>query len=35
MERIDACRNVAELMSEEGRVREAYYGAFNEILDLE
>ena len=35
MERIDSCRNVAELMSEEGRAREAYYGAFNEILDLE
>jgi len=35
MERIDSCRNVAGLMSEEGRAREAYYGAFNEILDLE
>jgi len=35
MKRLDACRSVAELMSEEGRARDAYYGAFNEILDLE
>ena len=27
--------SVAELTSEKGRAREAYYGAFNEILDLE
>jgi len=34
MQRLDACRNVAELMSEEGRAREAYFEAFNKILDL-
>ena len=35
MKRIDSYRSIAELMSEEGRAREAYYSAFNEILDLE
>jgi len=35
MERIESCRSITELMSEEGRAREAYYGAFNEILALE
>jgi len=35
MKRIDSCRSIAELMSEEGRAREAYYSAFNEILDLD
>ncbi|MCS7265787.1 MAG: type I-B CRISPR-associated endonuclease Cas1b [Armatimonadetes bacterium] len=35
MERVESCQSVAELMSEEGRARDAYYAAFNEILDLE
>jgi len=34
MDRIDTCQNVVELMSEEGRAREAYDNAFNEILYL-
>lgn len=35
LERIEGCQSVEELMSEEGRAREAYYEAFNEILELE
>ncbi len=35
MERLPTCATVAEAMSEEGRAREAYYQAFNEILDLQ
>ena len=35
MERVRDCQSIPELMSEEGRAREAYYAAFNEILDLE
>ncbi len=35
MERIGSCQSIAELMSEEGRARDAYYAAFNEILELE
>jgi len=35
MERVGDCQSIPELMSEEGRAREAYYAAFNEILDLE
>lgn len=35
MERLDGCQSVPELMSEEGKAREAYYKAFNEILELE
>ncbi len=35
MERLTSCQTIPELMSEEGRARNAYYAAFNEILDLE
>lgn len=35
MERLPSCQTISELMSEEGRARDAYYTAFNEILDLE
>ncbi|WP_027719320.1 type I-B CRISPR-associated endonuclease Cas1b [Desulfovirgula thermocuniculi] len=35
MERLAACESVPELMREEGQAREAYYAAFNEILELE
>lgn len=35
LERVSGCQGIPELMSEEGRAREAYYSAFNEILDLE
>ncbi|MBT9252206.1 MAG: type I-B CRISPR-associated endonuclease Cas1b [Brockia lithotrophica] len=34
LKRLDECGSVAELMSEEGRARDAYYRAFNEILEL-
>ncbi len=35
LQRLVDCNTIAQLMSEEGRAREAYYQAFNEILDLE
>jgi CRISPR-associated protein Cas1 len=35
LERLPHCESIAALMSEEGRAREAYYEAFNEILQLE
>lgn len=35
MVQLDACRTIPELMREEGKAREEYYKAFNEILDLE
>ena len=35
LKRLDECGSIAELMSEEGRARDAYYEAFNEILELE
>jgi len=35
LERLAACESIPELMREEGQAREAYYGAFTEILDLE
>ncbi len=35
LERLSQCESPAALMSEEGRAREAYYGAFNDILLLE
>ncbi len=35
LQRLPDCNTIAELMSEEGRARDAYYQAFNEILDLE
>ncbi|MEJ5299421.1 MAG: type I-B CRISPR-associated endonuclease Cas1b [Thermodesulforhabdaceae bacterium] len=34
MDRIASCETIPELMREEGQAREAYYVAFNEILDL-
>jgi CRISPR-associated protein Cas1 len=34
-ERLSGCSTIPELMREEGQAREAYYAAFNEILDLE
>ena len=35
MDRLTSCQSIPELMREEGRARETYYAAFNEILDLE
>lgn len=35
LEQVGNCQGIAELMSEEGRARDAYYKAFNEILELE
>ncbi len=35
MARLEGCRTIPELMREEGQAREAYYRAFNEILELE
>lgn len=35
MERLQGCPGIPELMREEGQARDAYYAAFNEILDLE
>lgn len=35
IEQLKDCQSAAELMSEEGRARDAYYAAFNEILELE
>lgn len=35
IERLAQCKSIPELMREEGRAREAYYNAFNEILELE
>ncbi|RKQ88678.1 type I-B CRISPR-associated endonuclease Cas1b [Brockia lithotrophica] len=35
LKRLNECGSVAELMSEEGRARDAYYQAFNEILELQ
>ncbi|ADI02107.1 type I-B CRISPR-associated endonuclease Cas1b [Syntrophothermus lipocalidus] len=35
MARLESCKSIPELMREEGRAREAYYHAFNEIVDVE
>lgn len=35
IERLEECQSVPEIMREEGEAREAYYKAFNEILELE
>lgn len=35
MERLHGCPGIPELMREEGQARDAYYAAFNQILDLE
>lgn len=35
LERLPQCDSIAALMSEEGRAREAYYAAFNQILELQ
>lgn len=34
-ERLSGCSTIPELMREEGQAREAYYAAFNQILELE
>lgn len=35
LRRVPSCQDIAELMREEGHAREAYYRAFNAILELE